>query len=501
MSITGNDRVNDLRLRLPEPIERYTGILDATTFGNQCIQEEWQLPQGLPDEVSELVRPILARISQSVPNVTESEDCLNINVVRPTNVSKDAKLPVLVWIYGGGFTYGSNAVPEYNGVGVVKRSIELNEPIIWVAMNYRLNVFGFLGGEQVKKAGVGNLGLQDQRVALRWVNKYIASFGGDPTKVTIWGESAGSNSVLMHMATNGGNTEGLFRAAIMSSGSAPPTDDISDIQDIYDTLVDEVDCLNATDSLACLRGVSVESLSAAAIKIQNEFGMKALYSFIPRADGVFLTRPAGQLVLEGQVAHVPYIIGDVKDKGTLFSIGALNISTDDEFADYVSQQWFPELTVSNLQALLSLYSSDPAAGSPFDTGDANALTPQYKRIAAVLGDWRFHAPRRLLLDATSRRRDAYSFLYARGGLPALGVVHTSDLSNALGPGDMTDYFVRFVNHLDPNGHTGVQWPLYNATSRITLQFNDGSTPLDIAVDSQRLEGTEELTKLSLRFPL
>ncbi|KAI0699613.1 carotenoid ester lipase precursor [Cerioporus squamosus] len=494
--------VGDLRFRLPRAIDTYTGTVDATALGNQCFQQGLQLPPGLPAEVLEVAGPLVAVAGQGA-NVTQSEDCLYINVVRPENVSADAKLPVLFWIHGGAFSYGSNAISLYNGSAVVKRSVELNEPVIWVALNYRLNVFGFLGGEEVQKDGVANLGLHDQRAALRWTNKYIASFGGDPGKVTVWGESAGAMSVFMHMAINAGNTEGLFRAAIMSSGSALPTGtNTSDLQETYNVILGEIGCTNASDSLACLRGVSAGSLSAAASKIQNGLGYSGVATvYMPRTDGVFLMEPPQQLALSGQVANVPYIIGDVKDEGTLFSLGSFNVTTDDEFASYISQEWFPGSTVSEMNTLLKLYSSDPAAGSPFDTGNANAFTPQYKRIAGVQGDWGFHAPRRLLLNNTSQKKDVYNFQYAQGGYPVLGDVHASDLFNVLGPGDMTDYFVRFVNHLDPNGQTGVQWPSYNTTSRLTLQFNDGSTPLNVTVDDERLTGTEELTRLSLLFPL
>ncbi|KAI0699612.1 carotenoid ester lipase precursor [Cerioporus squamosus] len=492
--------IGDLRLRLPQLIDSYNGTLNATVLGNQCIQQALVVPPNLPQEVLEDIAPLLTTFGVA-PNVTQSEDCLNLNVIRPANVSADAKLPVLFWIYGGGFATGSNAFPAYNGTAIVQRSIDLNEPVIFVALNYRLNVFGFLGGEEIKDAGLGNLGLQDQRTALRWVNKFIEAFGGDPTKVTIWGESAGSISVFLHLFTNGGDTEGLFRAGFMNSGSSVPTGDISEVQGTYDFVVDQVGCSDANDTLACLRTVSTDSLLAAANNTPSFIGFQGLaVPFMPRADGVFVTLPPAELPLKAEMADVSFIIGDVKDEGTIFSLGSFNITTDDEFASYVSQNWFPGSSVADLNATLQLYPSDPAAGSPFDTGDANTFTPEYKRIAAVQGDWFFQAPRRQFLDAFSANRTAYNFLSARGNFSGIGDAHTTDLLNAFGPGDMTDFFVRFVNDLDPNGDSGVQWPPYNTTARATLQFNDGAVPLNITVDDERIAGTDELASLSLRFP-
>jgi carboxylesterase type B len=129
---------------------------------------------------------------QSPPLVFENlvfgEDCLSINVVRPSNAT--GKLPVAFWIYGGGFSQGSSAWPSYNLSWLVNSSQALGKPIIGVSFNYRLGVLGFLAGSELAAEGNINLGLLDQRVALQWVKENIAAFGGDPTQVTIFGESA-----------------------------------------------------------------------------------------------------------------------------------------------------------------------------------------------------------------------------------------------------------------------------------------------------------------------
>ncbi|KAI0794097.1 carotenoid ester lipase precursor [Fomes fomentarius] len=490
--------VGDLRLRLPQLLTSYSGAVNATTLGNQCVQQALTFPSGVPDELLADVMPFVSAFGGN-PNVAQSEDCLYINVVRPANTPANAKLPVIAWIYGGAFAFGSNAV--YDGVPIVQRSIDIGEPVIYVAMNYRLHVLGFLGGKEVKKAGVGNLGLQDQRAGLRWVNKFISSFGGDPSKVTIWGESAGAISVSLQLLANGGNTEGLFRAGIMNSGGPPPTGDITEVQDTYDFVVKEVGCSTATDTLACLRTVSVDKLLAAANQTPTVISFAGLNTpYMPRADGTLISTPPQQLALQGNLASVPFIIGDVKDEGTLFSLGSMNITTDDQFSQYVSQNWFPGSTVSDLSNLLSLYPSSPAAGSPFDTGSDNAFTPEYKRIAALQGDWIFQGPRRLLLDRYSVRGNAYSFLSERGDFPGVGDGHGSDLFIAYGPGDMTEYFVRFANDLNPSPKSGVQWPKYDSLARQSLSFQDGNPALAVVGDADRLNGIQEVLALSLRFP-
>ncbi|TFK90947.1 alpha beta-hydrolase [Polyporus arcularius HHB13444] len=488
--------IGDLRLRLPRLIESYHESFNATTYGHPCLQLSANSLGDFPPDVQQDLEPLLAAASASA-NVTQSEDCLYINIVRPKNVPVDAKLPVLFWIYGGSFTDGSNALLGYNGTAIVQRSIELNNPVIYVALNYRLHVFGFLGGKEIKDAGVSNLGLHDQRAALRWVHKFICPFGGDPSKVTVWGESAGAFSTFLHLYTNHGDTEGLFRGAIMSSGASVPTEDISEVQGTYDFVVDQVGCANATDTLACLRKAPTESLLAAAKTAPSDNT-----PFLPRVDGSFITIPPMHLPSKGKIADVPIIIGDVKDEGTLFAFGGLNSTADsDEFTNYVSRFLLPGATPADLNLLLDLYPSDPAAGSPFDTGDAVTFSPQYKRLAAVFGDWFFNGPRRLFLDHVSAKRTTYNFLSARSSFPGIGYFHASDLLNAYGPGDMTDYFIRFVHNLDPNGPSGVQWPKYNTSARLTLQFNDGSVPLNVTVDDQRKAGIQEVTRLALRFPL
>jgi para-nitrobenzyl esterase len=171
------------------------GLRDATKFGARC--EQWHIWNDY-------------LFLDSGP----SEDCLDLNVYRPASVKQTSKLPVMVWIHGGGFAAGAGSEPRYTNSALVSKSVVL------VTINYRLGVFGFLADGDLVKEGqghAGNYGLMDMAAALRWVKANIANFGGDPGNVTIFGESAGSFSVSALMAVP--EARGLFQKVIGESGA------------------------------------------------------------------------------------------------------------------------------------------------------------------------------------------------------------------------------------------------------------------------------------------
>ncbi|KAG5654308.1 hypothetical protein H0H81_004727 [Sphagnurus paluster] len=454
----------DLRFRLPQPIPAYTGNFAATKYGLSCTQQSLSLPilTGLAAEaVDYIVNSIFGLI------VPDSEDCLTINVIAPATATPKSKLPVIVWMFGGGYELGGTAM--YDGGVIADRSITLGIPAIYVSMNYRLTGFGFLGGKEVKEAGVGNLGLQDQREALRWIQKYIGAFGGDPTKVTIWGESAGAISVGLHMVANNGDNEGLFRAGFMQSGSPIPVGDITNGQKYYDAIVSQTGCSGSADTLDCLRKVPYNTLKAAVNKSPGIFSYQSLdIAWLPRADGKFLTDNPQQLVLDGKVANIPFITGDCDDEGTLFSLSTLNVTTDAKFRDYLKTYFLRQVPDADIDKLLKLYPSDITAGSPYDTGVLNALTPQFKRMASFFGDG----------------------------------VHASDILNVYAGGGMADYLIRFAANLDPNAKTGLQWPKYTTQTRKLFTFTDGLLiGGQITEDTFRKDAMAHLTKITLEHPL
>lgn len=227
--------VGQLRLKPPQPLTSALGTIDGTGSPRACPQFFFSVDDStFPTSVLGTI--LNTPLFQAVTNA--GEDCLTINVQRPAGTKADAKLPVLFWIFGGGFELGSTSM--YDGTSLVAESVAQGKPIVFVAVNYRVGGFGFLPGKEVLADGSSNLGLLDQRLGLQWVADNIAAFGGDPDKVTVWGESAGAISVMDQMMLYDGNInykgKPLFRAGIMNSGSVIPADpvDCPKGQAIYD---------------------------------------------------------------------------------------------------------------------------------------------------------------------------------------------------------------------------------------------------------------------------
>ncbi|KAI0812536.1 carotenoid ester lipase precursor [Irpex lacteus] len=463
---TGN-----LRLRLPVENSPYIGTHNATSFGLACTQvKEPVVPDDLSPDAKAVVNGYLGSL-----DFDSGEDCLTINIWKPSNITNDAKLPVLIFMYGGGFEVGSSQTLD--GAPVVERSIAMGEPILYVSFNYRLRnkALGFLGGAEVKAAEIGNLGLQDQRQAFRWVQRYISAFGGDPSRVTIWGQSAGSISVAMHMLANEGNTEGLFHAAFMESGTTVPAGDITEGQSTYDTIVKSLGCLNASDTLQCLREAPFEEMKKAMSETSSLLTTKALGSvWIPRADGIFLKDPPQQAVLKGKVAKVPFITGNCDDEGTFFSFAQTNVTSSASLESYIHTNYLPKATSTELRRLFEVYPDNITLGSPFDTGSQNTLTPEFKRLAAIQGDWEFLSQRRFFTEHLAGQQNAWVYLWKKDkNITDLGSVH---------------YVVHFVNHFDPNGNSSARqaangtsgslfWPRYTPSNPQLLTLQDGPIPM------------------------
>ncbi|KAF8432659.1 alpha beta-hydrolase [Boletus edulis BED1] len=493
---TGN-----LRFRLPQPLPPYNTNFTSFEYGPACPQQPpfshpW--PSNLPPETIDYLTIVLFN------TVTSAEDCLTLNVITPADATPESKLPVLV--VSSEVPLPIFALLNYDVWMVTpswKRSIALGDPIVYVGMNFRTQLFfgllradacvafGFLASQEVKDAGVGNLGLQDQRLALRWVQKYIGAFGGDPTKVTIWGASSGAVSVALHMVTNGGNPQGLFRAAFMQSGAPVLLGDITDGQSYYDALVAETGCSGANDTLQCLREVPYDTLLNAVNMSPGVLSYQSAHlAWIPRVDGVFLTAEPLHLVQQGAFADIPFISGNCDDEGTPFLLGTINITTDAQFEEYIKTYYVPNASRSMIEQVTRYYPSDPTQGSPFDTGYLNVLTPQSKRIAAIEGDVIFQAPRRWLVQNRSGKQAIWTYLNKRLKLvPFLGSFHAHDVPEIYGGSDMASYLVRFVANLDPNNgeSTDLYWPQYNAADQTMLELLDGLVPQTLTTDTYRVE--------------
>jgi len=471
-----------LRLKPPQPIETPIGNYEATANAHSCPQFVFSDNPALNGGVSNSLLGDVADSGLAQKILSESEDCLYLNIQRPAGTNSSSKLPVLFWIFGGGFELGWNFM--YDGIGWVQWSIDMSQPIVFVAVQYRVGGFGFLGGSEILKDGSANLGLLDQRAGLQWISDNIEAFGGDPSKVTIWGESAGSISVFDQMlAYDGNNTyngKPLFRGAIMNSGSVIPANpvDCPKAQNIYNSVVEAGGCTNASDTLECLRGLSYSDFLYAANSVPAILSYQSVaLAYLPRPDGTFMTDSPDNLIFAGKFADVPFIIGDQEDEGTLFALFQWNITTDDEIVDYFSEFYFPELPRETIETLASYYDNS-TNGSPYRTGDQWNWYPQFKKLAAILGDITFIMTRRALLFSVSvlyPNLPTWSYLSSYDyGTPVLGSFHGGDILQVfycLFPNYACQafhaYYLNFVNNLDPNiGSTDTtypEWPLWNGT--------------------------------------
>ncbi|KAJ5116859.1 hypothetical protein N7456_001207 [Penicillium angulare] len=366
-----------LRLKPPQPLSTSLGDFNAQSRAGACPQfivssESASLISGLTNS------PLLQGIT------AQSEDCLTVTVYRSTGTASDAKLPVFFWIYGGAFELGWES--QYNPTSFLNLAAENDKPFIFVTANYRVGGFGFLPGKEIYEDGASNLGLLDQRLALEWTADNIEAFGGDPEKVTIWGESAGSISVWDHLALYGGdikyNKTGkpLFRGAIMDSGSMQPAQAVNSTrgQDIYNQVIETGGCSKSKDSLACLRGLSYEDFLNAVSAPPSLISFNGLsLTYQPRPDGVILPESPDILAKKGAFASVPFIVGDQEDEGTLFALFQLNL-TSDALLGYLETDMWPLASKNTLTDLLDTYGTGNQAiinGSPFDTGLSNDAFP------------------------------------------------------------------------------------------------------------------------------
>ena len=282
--------VGDLRWREPQPVKNWPGVRNADTFGPTCMQrlspnaDYWFRGDGM------------------------SEDCLYLNVWTPAKSGRE-KLPVLVYIFGGGFQNGDGSEPRYDGESMARKGI------VAVSLNYRTNIFGFFAHPELTKESPhhasGNYGLLDQVAALQWVQKNIAAFGGDPKRVTIAGESAGSISVSALMASP--LSRNLMAGAICESGAAIASLPPRPLAESEQNGVKFAAAVGA-DSLAALRAMSAQQLQDAAAKAPG-------IRFSTAMDGYFLSKTLTEIALAGEQARSPAARG-VEHRGAGRTRGA-----------------------------------------------------------------------------------------------------------------------------------------------------------------------------------
>jgi len=314
--------VGDLRWREPQPPKPWTGVRKTTAFSSHCVQGAIFGDMRFPDPGA-------------------SEDCLYLNVWTPTTSPK-AKLPVMVWIYGGGFQAGSTSEPRQDGEFLAHKGV------VVVSMNYRLGIFGFFSHPELTKESPhyasGNYGLMDQAAALQWVKNNIAAFGGDPSNVTIFGESAGSFSVSAQMASP--LSKHLIAQAIGESGAffaqtlKAKTLDQSEADGV--AFGKEI----GANSLAKLRAIPAQALLDDVMK-GNAF------RFSPNIDGYFLPATPLEIYSKGEQAHVPLMAGWNRDEGSWQQFFGKQPATRDNFIANVKSKYGDQA-----EAILKLFPAD-----------------------------------------------------------------------------------------------------------------------------------------------
>ncbi|RDW71032.1 carboxylesterase [Coleophoma cylindrospora] len=351
------------RFRLPSPPSNETGIVQAKEHGSICYGVE--------------------KLAFSSVPLPLSEDCLFIDVYAPAqaNTTDKAGLPVMLWLQGGAFVQLFN--PNYNGTGLVEAS---QDNVVVVSFNYRVGPYGFLASEELQAENNLNLGLHDQRAAMRWVQQHIRQFGGDPNQVTLFGTSIGGGSVLLQTLAYGGDppleAAVSWKAGIAASVYMPPVREVPDLQFQYDQLLNATNCTN----LACLRSLDSASFQAANIGRPSP-GESAvpLFPYGPVIDGSLLTDTPLQMLRAGKFNHTrPLILGSSHTEGTIFVPQA---NTTADIASFLQLQ-FPDLTDRDIQKANDLYATTPSTLPGVTTPES----PLYYQLAEMYGDAAFACP-------------------------------------------------------------------------------------------------------------
>lgn len=446
--------VGDLRWKSPQPVKPWEGVLECTDFGPSPMQGE-------PRPFSMWSKEYLIR------DEPISEDCLYLNVWTGSQ-SPSEKRPVVVWIYGGGFNSGGTNVPIYDGESFARKGV------VFVSINYRVNVFGFLAHPELtaesEHNASGNYGIQDQIAGLQWVKENIAAFGGDPANVTIAGQSAGSMSVNTLVASP--LAEGLFNKAIAESG-ALLTGGSQTLAQAEQNGVQAVSQFNAA-SIAELRALSTEEIFKARVNAR------------PIVDGYVLPKDIKDIFAANEQNRVDLLTGWNEDEG--FTLGAMlgaegyqqriknqYGSEADEFLRY-----YPGSTDEEAEA------SQYAAGRDVTFGVQNYA---WAKIQAQAGTNVF----------------VYSFtrdVPGEGEYANYGAFHTGEVPYAYGnlkfvnrPWEqadhdlseaMAEYWTNFIKTGNPNGSGLPQWPKFTPDKKETIFLGKEITSSSMP-DAERLE--------------
>ncbi|KAK5175704.1 uncharacterized protein LTR77_000843 [Saxophila tyrrhenica] len=439
--------VGDLRWQPPMDIESHsnltpTRVQDATTRGPTCVQ-------GIP-------------YWRQTTTPSGSEDCLLLDVLVPKKPASDY-VPVLVQIHGGGYDQGnSQSNPGYMMVN------QSNDNLIYVSIQYRLAVFGFMSSAEVRENGAANAGLLDQRAALGWVQRNIRAFGGDPSKVTIIGGSAGGGSVMDQLILYGGVPNPPFRAAIAEYPWWQSYKNNTILEAQYRQMLSATKC----DNLACLRSQSTQSLIDAMQTSLVSTGWESYYGwgdfyYGPAIDGEVIRDLPSNEFKRGHFSKVPLIVN--RDAYEGYNYSPMNISTQSNLTRELNTI-FPYAKPSFFKRLYQLY-------------PANEFNGTFWRRAQIYGDYIIDCPTYYMATAMSDwGMPTWKFLFNAGSQ-----LHGADGPFLWGPPEsinnftisniLKDWYLGFVQNLDPNSvsNSGTQkpfWPQYQSEGTMDFPIMD-----------------------------
>ena len=485
--------VDNLRWQPPQPPKNWEGIRKADKFGPRAMQ-----------------RPIFGDMGFRSDGM--SEDCLYLNVWTSAKSVK-AKLPVLVYFYGGGFVAGDGSEARYDGENMAKKGI------VAITVNYRLGAFGFFAHPELTKESphraCGNYGLLDQNEALAWVKKNIAAFGGDPRKVTIAGESAGSISVSAQMASP--LSKGLFAAAIGESGSilgALPAMPLAESEQVGVKFAASLG-LGENPTLAALRAMKPEQLLEAT-------GKPGVPWFRPTTDGWFFPKDPHDIFASGEQAHVPLLAGCNSEEMNAAAVLGREKPTVENYRKALERlypgkgeeafQHYPASTENEV-----LDAAQDLAGDRFisqstwkwtdlctKTGGRPTYYYLYCRPRPVMRPEMGNATPGLAGGVTRNAQAAAVQPRSRGA------VHSAEIEYAMGnldhnkvyawtPEDyqvsktMQEYFANFIKTGNPNSKDLPKWPKFEKGQRLVIDVN---TRAETDKVRARYEFLDSLTKKS-----
>ncbi|XP_076845384.1 cholinesterase-like [Brachyhypopomus gauderio] len=476
--------VGVLRFSRPEPAAEWGGVRNATSFSNSCLQ------------FVDMTFPGFVGAEMWNPNTRLSEDCLYLNVWTPSRRLQDLEqplFPVLVWIYGGSFCTGTASLDVYDG-----RYLSQMEQVVVVSMNYRVGALGFLalpGSESVR----GNMGLFDQRLALSWVMENIAAFGGDPSSVTLFGESAGAGSVGLHLLSPG--SHGLFSRAVLQSGTpnaAWAAVEAAEAWNRSSTLAQLLDCplwSSPDELLACLQSADAENIVRHQFNVVRDPTIISV-PFPPTVDGDFLLDMPDVLIQSGRFLKTDLLLGLNKNEGSYFLVyGASGF--DIHHQSLISREQFYQGVANSLPGFSDM-AREAAAFQYTDWTDELSGQKNRDSLGWLVGDRYFSCPlldfaRRYVEHGGSVRMYRFDHRSSSNSWPEwMGVMHGDEIEFVFGiPNNhslgyteqevaisrrMMRHWTNFAKTGDPSVD-GLSWPLFTVDQQeyVTLDAQPPQT--------------------------